>query len=252
MVVMGLQGFTKKTSFKSAIAVGQISEFSLVLVILGTQLGHVPQTVVALVTMIGIITIGVSTYLILYDDQIYERLEKALGIFERRDSKQAPDKLEHYDIILFGYIAGSDRFIKTFERMEKRYLVVDYNPETIDYLHTKKIPCRYGDANDSEFLEELNLDQVRLVVVNVTEFAANKLITNHVRYHNKRAVIIAMNKSDKIENSLELYEDGASYVMMPHHQNSIKISGIINRHGFNVKEFDNLRSKHTRTLLGED
>lgn len=251
LIVMGLQGFTKKTSFKAAITVSQISEFSLVLVILGAQLGHVSRDVVALITLISIITIAISTYLILYDDQIYNKLERFLGVFERRNPKIFSESLAHYDIVLFGYIAGSERFVKTFGKMGKRYLVVDYNPETIDDLRTKKIPCRYGDANDSEFLEELELDKVRLVVINITDFAANKLIVNHVRYHNKRAVIIAMNKSDKVENSLELYEDGASYVMMPHHQNSIRISRIIHRHGLSAKEFRGLKAQHTKALLNE-
>ncbi len=186
----------------------------------------------------------------LYDDELYQRLEPFLRIFERKNSKPVKESPSHnYEVVMFGYIAGSEHFIRTFKKLGKRFLVVDYNPETIDYLKSKDIPCRYGDANDSEFLEELELDGARLVVINVTDFLANKLIVRHVRYHNKRAIIIAMNRTDSVEDSIEIYEDGANYVMMPHHQNSIKISSMINRYHFDAKNFEQLKTKQMHNLL---
>ena len=38
-------------------------------------------------------------------------------------------------------------------------MVVDYNPETIMDLAKEGIDCRYGDASDSELLNELNLSK---------------------------------------------------------------------------------------------
>lgn len=251
MSVMGLLGYTKKTSFKVALTVGQISEFSLILILLGRQAGHIDENVASTMTVVGLITIAASTYMVIYSDELYKRFEPILGIFERSNVRLAKEKPAHYEIIMFGYIAGSEHFIRTFKKLGKRFLVVDYNPETIDYLRSKDIPCRYGDGNDSEFLEELDLESARLVVINVTEFVANKLIVRHVRAQSKRAIIIAMNRSDKIENSLELYEDGANYVMMPHHQTSIKVSTLISRHQFNHKNFDQLKAKQTQSLLRE-
>lgn len=250
MTIMGMLGYSRKTGFKAGLAVAQISEFSLILIVLAQNVGHVSEDVVGMVTLIGLITIAISSYMIIYSDELYEKIESSLKIFEKSSTKGEQKSVE-YEAILFGYKGGSKYFIDTFRKLNKKFLVVDYNPEIIDQLRTKKINCRYGDANDAEFLEELNLDRTRLVIINLTEYDPNKLIVNHVRLHNKKAVVIAMTKSDDVENALELYEDGASYVMMPHYQNALKISSLIKRHGLAVGEFKDLKTKHTHYLLNE-
>src|SRR5690606_16936461 len=66
LAIMGISGYTKKTSFKTAVNSAQISEFSLIIILLAEEYGRVNEGVVSLVTLIGIITIGVSTYMITY------------------------------------------------------------------------------------------------------------------------------------------------------------------------------------------
>jgi len=59
--------------------------------------------------------------------------------------------------VLFGYNRIGYDLLKSFKKLKKKYLVVDYNPETIQKLTKKNIKCRYGDVDDSEFIDELNL-----------------------------------------------------------------------------------------------
>src|SRR5690606_30796450 len=66
LVIMGLMGYRKRTSFLAGLTVAQISEFSLILAALGLRVGHIDESILGLVTAVGIITIGLSTYLILY------------------------------------------------------------------------------------------------------------------------------------------------------------------------------------------
>lgn len=249
IVIMSLLGYTKKTSFMAGIAIAQISEFSLVLVLLAQELGKIPASVVTLVTLVGIITITASTYLVLYADRLYAFFERPLSFLERPQLKAERQTTEHHEVILFGFKGGSHNFLNAFKKLGKSYLVVDYDPETIELLRDQHVKYRYGDANDPEFLEELQLDKVKLVIVNLTDFEANRLILNHVRYNNQRAVVIAMTKSDKISNALELYEKGATYVMMPHYLGSTRISNIIRSHGLKAESFTSLRTRHTNYLL---
>jgi Kef-type K+ transport system membrane component KefB len=252
MTIMGTLGYTRKTSFKVALTVAQISEFSLILILLAQQSGHVEPQVSAIMTIVGLLTIAVSTYMVIYDDKLYKWLSPILVVFERRKIRQEPQTTQKFDIVLFGYKGGSQNFIKTFKRLGKRFLVVDYDPETIDTLNSQGIPSRYGDANDSEFLDELNLGAAKLVIINLTDYAANTMITDHVRFQNKSTVIIAMTKSDKIENALELYEKGATYVMMPHFLSASKIATIIARRDLKSASFKQLRDKHTKFLLHQE
>ena len=57
MTMMGIQGYTKKTSFKLGLTVAQISEFSLIFILLAHSVGSVEGEIVSLVTLVGIITI---------------------------------------------------------------------------------------------------------------------------------------------------------------------------------------------------
>ena len=81
MVLMGLMGYTKRTGFLSGLTVAQISEFSIILVALGVSVGHLDQNILSLVTMVGLITIAGSTYMITYSKQIYNEMHGLLSIF---------------------------------------------------------------------------------------------------------------------------------------------------------------------------
>ncbi len=66
MAILGVMGYRKRTGFLAGLTVAQISEFSLMLAAFGRSLGHIDDQTVALVTLVGLITITLSTYLILY------------------------------------------------------------------------------------------------------------------------------------------------------------------------------------------
>ena len=68
--------------FFAAVSTAQVSEFSFVLVALGNRLGHISDEVLGLVTLVGVITIALSSYTILYTRKIYERLEPLLKWFD--------------------------------------------------------------------------------------------------------------------------------------------------------------------------
>jgi Kef-type K+ transport system membrane component KefB len=84
MAIMGAMGYRKRTGFLAGLTVAQISEFSIVFVAMGITLGHVGVPVLGLVTLVGVVTITLSTYMILYAQPLYERLAPWLGVFERR------------------------------------------------------------------------------------------------------------------------------------------------------------------------
>ncbi len=64
MAIMGYMGYRKRTGFMAGLTVAQISEFSIVFVAMGVTLGHVGDDALGLVTLIGLITISVCTYMV--------------------------------------------------------------------------------------------------------------------------------------------------------------------------------------------
>ncbi|MEX2130320.1 MAG: cation:proton antiporter, partial [Pseudohongiellaceae bacterium] len=84
MIIMGFMGYRKRTGFLAGLTVAQISEFSLIFVTMGVTLGHVTTASLGLVTLVGMITITLSVYMITYSHFLYRWLEPLLGVFERR------------------------------------------------------------------------------------------------------------------------------------------------------------------------
>jgi len=242
MTIMGLSGYTKKTSFKTGIAGAQVSEFSFILLLLANQLGKVTNEVLSLVTVVALITIAVSSYTITYSDQLYILFERYLALFERKKLRHEHEHREHFDLVLFGYHKGGRDFLHVFEQLKKSHVVVDYDPSVIDILETKQTRYVYGDATDLELLNEINLEAAKLVVSMVTDFPTNMFLANWLRTHNPHAVFIST--ADTIEQAAELYELGVDYVILPHFLGTEKISAFIRKSGLKRSEFKHYREKH--------
>jgi len=247
MMTMGLLGYTKQTSFKTAVTMAQISEFSLVLGSLALSKGRVHGDFVSILTLVALITIAISTYLMLYSDGLFARLEKHLNMFERAKAQyEQKEARHHYEMVLFGYQRGGHEFVKVFKSLKKRFVVIDYDPDVIDSLEHAEIDYLYGDVTDVELLDEVGLEHAKMVVSTITDHATNKFLVGLIEKSNSNAVVIA--HADTVEEAAELYELGASYVMMPHYIGSEKIGAFIKRSGFKKSEFRKFRDRHLAYL----
>lgn len=245
MILMGMLRYTKKTGLQAGLTVAQISEFSLILIALGVNVGHLSKEILSLITIIGLITILGSSYLIIYSEKIYLHLEKYLSIFERKIVKK-DNKRKDYDIILFGYNRIGFDFVNSFKKLKKKFLIVDYNPEVISNLQKEKIDCEYGDVDDAEFLEQLNLKNIKMGVSTIPNFDTNTLLIKTIRKVNKKAILLCV--SHHIDEAHKLYSAGASYVVMPHFLGGRYASLLVDKYGFDVNRFNEERKKHISHL----
>lgn len=242
MASLGLLGYTKLTSFKAGIHLSQVSEFSIVLVVLAVQTQLIDERAASVMTLVALITIGVSSYLMKYDDKLYRRADKLLGLFERKHPSERRQKRGLYDAILFGYHHGGHEFLHLFRDMKQRYLVVDYDPEVIEHLEAQGVRHAYGDATDTEFLEEINAGHAKFVASTIIDRRVNLLILGYL--HRYSTDITFLCHARTYEDALELYEHGAAYVILPRFLGSEYITSHIKRHGMNRKAFDSFRAKH--------
>jgi FlaA1/EpsC-like NDP-sugar epimerase len=246
VIIMSAMGYSSKTSFRTGLTVAQISEFSLIMIILGIQAGHIPAVYLSLTTIVGIVTISISTILILYADGVYRALKPLLVLFERKRPIEDSDRQETYYAILFGCHRVGHDFLSSILNLRKPYLVVDFDPEVIRSLQGRGINARYGDAEDNEFLDSLQLDKAKLIISTIPEYVPNELLLNKVRKSNPKAVVIAM--AQRIKEAQKFYADGASYVIMPHYTGGNYAAMLVDKHGHNQKKFDLEKAKHLRHL----
>ncbi len=248
--LMGRLGYTKRTSFLAGLTVAQISEFSIILIVLGIKLGHLSVEILSIVTFVGLITIAGSTYMILYSNGLYSYFSKYLGVFEKKGEKVDEHKYQKhkkYDIILFGYNRIGYDLAKSFKKIRKKFIVADYNPETIIKLANEKIDCIYGDAGDSEFLGEFDFKNTKMIFSTIPDFDTNMTLLKIIRNENKKSIIFVI--SHQIDQAIELYSNGATYVVLPHFLGGQHASTLIENYKFDAQSFMKERELQIKKLI---
>jgi Kef-type K+ transport system membrane component KefB len=184
MIIMGAMGYRAQVSFKAGLAVAQISEFSLILIALGYSLGQVDETVLSLVTIVGVVTITVSTYFILYSEQIYQKIAPALQIFERKRLENLADTevQEHpYDAIVVGAGRLGTDLVAGLVAKNAKLLVVDIDPQALQRIKGQNVHTLYGDISDPEFAATLPIHEANSVICAIPEYSANFLLLETLR-----------------------------------------------------------------------
>jgi len=246
MSSMAFSGYTKRNNFLTGTTLAQISEFSLIVLTLGFTLGHISQEILTTITLTGIITITLSTYMIIYSNEFYSKMKGVISIFERKKIRKEGKKSKKYDAILFGYNRIGFGILNSLKSINKSYLVVDYNPDTIAGLTKARIPAFYGDAFDSEFLDDLPLDKIQLAVSTIPDYETNMLLIEHMRIINKNAIIIV--RAKRIRDAIDYYKKGASYVLTPHFLGGEYVSKMIRADRVDAKGYAHEKEKHIRML----
>lgn len=237
--------YTKRTNFLVGITLAQISEFSLIILGVGVSLGHIMPEILYTSILTMVITIVLSTYMILYSKDFYPKMTRFAGLFEKKGVREKVSR-KHYDSILFGYNRIGFSILNAMKSAKRKYLVVDYNPDTITTLNKFKIPCLYGDVDDPELIKDLPLDKIKLAVSTIPDFEANFLLVENIRVVNSKAIIIV--RAHTIEDALELYKKGANYVLTPHFLGGEYISKMIKEIGVKEKDYDKEKEKHIKVL----
>lgn len=259
MILMGILGYKKKTSFMAGLTVAQISEFSIILITILVNGGYFlyldsmnlfydSSDLLLLVTTVGLITITGSSYLILYADRIYPFLQNFLTIFERKDisNKEKEKKEKKYDCLLFGCNRIGFDILRALDKTKSKYAVIDFDPQKIKNFEKKGIEVIYGDSGDSNFLDELPFKKVKMIVSTIPDLNVNLLLLEKIKLYNKNAISVMV--SYNAEDAIKLYDNGASYVVIPHFLGGHYTATMIETHGTNLDRFLREKLNHIQYL----
>lgn len=190
MAIMGYMGYRKRTGFLAGLTVAQISEFSIIFVAMGISLGHVGNSALGLTTLVGLITIALSSYMILHSHRLYSWVAPWVGVFERthpfrelavehgRRDGQRPD------VVVFGLGRYGSRLARTLRQQGIRVLGVDFDPEVVRAQQNHGVDARFGDGEAPDYVESLPLADVRWVVSTLPDYASNRGLVSTLREQN--------------------------------------------------------------------
>lgn len=228
LVIMGFMGYRKRTGFLAGLTVAQISEFSLIFMAMGFTLGHVNRESLGLVTLVGLITIVISVYMITYSHILYRWLEPLLSLFERKvpfreeTKEQRSIEKKTYDVILFGLGRYGSAIMENLWNEKFRVLAIDFDPEVVRHWRAAGYDVMYGDACDQEFVATLPVKGAKWVVSAMSQHDLG------LTHEDPRLVLIDSLKTQKYKGKIaistqqahkipELQSKGVDLVFLPFH-----------------------------------
>ncbi|MBD3313992.1 hypothetical protein GF345_06120 [Candidatus Woesearchaeota archaeon] len=249
MVISAVARYTKRNSFLTAISLAQISEFSLIIVSQGLIVGHISRDLFSLTILLAIVTITATSYLMNFELKIFNFFSKYLTPFDiaatTEQLQYIPEELE-YDFILVGYDRIGYNIFKMLDKAKKSFLVIDFNPDIVKRLASKKIPCFYGDIGDPEILDRLNLKKTEIVVSTVPGVEDNIHLLKRVKGENPKILVFVT--ASVIEDALKLYKEGADYVILPHFLGGERVSNLLEDVKGDAKKLNLAKLEHIDDL----
>ncbi|OIO18617.1 MAG: hypothetical protein CO029_01580 [Candidatus Magasanikbacteria bacterium CG_4_9_14_0_2_um_filter_41_10] len=238
--------FTRRNSFLAGVTAAQVSEFGFILIFTGVGLGHLHGNELPLFTIVALTTIFVSSYAITYNEQLYKFVRPMLDMFGRDKSQQKENKSDIYDVWVIGYHRIGWKICETLAQEKKTFAVVDYNPKAIAKLKHRGIPAFFGDVADVEFLESIQLEEAKIIIMTIPEADDQLTLIKHIRMKSETVHIVGNLYHN---NSLEdLYQAGANYVMMPHLLGGQWMSDVLQHYPWTKKTFIDLKKEQREEM----
>ncbi len=218
LIIMGMMGYRRRTSFHAGLTVAQISEFSLILAAMGLELGHISSRIMGIITLVGVVTIFLSTYMIQYSGRLYSLLSDTLKVFERRnpfreETGDVRAGVMEPDAVIIGLGPYGRSIAKRLLGYGKQIVGVDFDPWTLHILSGWGAEVVYGDTTDSELYSRLPLKKCKWVVGTVRSDYINSALLSFLRLNRYRGKIALTATSREQAESYE--RNGAHVVLRP-------------------------------------
>ena len=224
IVIMAWMGYRARTGFLAGLTVAQISEFSLIFMAIGLSLGHVDQSAVGLVTLVGLVTIAISVYMITYSHPLYEWAKPFLRAFDFGHRREAAADIgrkgQDAEIIVFGLGRFGGRLLRRLEDAGFSVLGVDLDPHAVRRWAAQGYAVRYGDVTEPEFWTELPLASARWLVLSVpygaillTETDARSGLMSAIRTHRFGGRVAITVRDD--DEARRIGESGVDLILYP-------------------------------------
>lgn len=222
LLILGVFGFRKHTIFQTALNLSQISEFSLVVMLVGVQLKLVDSSALSVMSAVAVLSIVFSSIMITYSKHLFKIAKPFVGFFEHKSKihflevKNEKELEDH--VILIGAHRVGGPIVKFLQKEKIPLLVMDFNPHVVEELGKEGVNVVYGDVGDTDILDNLSLNQARLIISTATDLTDNEMLLGECKRRRIRAKVVV--RALDPDHAEILKKQGADYVILPE-----KVSG---------------------------
>jgi Kef-type K+ transport system membrane component KefB len=222
MLILGMFGFRKHTLFQTSLNLSQISEFSLVVLLVGVEMGIASQSSLSVMAAVAVFSIIFSSIMIAYSKKIFKFASPVLPFFEHKSKThfleaKLEEELQDHVIIIGAHRVGGP-VVRYLQKSEIPFLVMDFNPHIVEQLRQKEVKVIYGDVGDPDILDNLQLEKAKLIISTASDMTDNSILLEECKRRKVRAKVVARALDHDHAEALKAL--GADYVILPE-----KVSG---------------------------
>ncbi len=203
------EGFSAETSFIGSVNMVQVSEFSLVVGALAVAQDLVDEPILGYLSLMALVTMTLSTYVILTNRALYERARPLLdriGVGGDVDA-DLPGYEGH------AVVVGYDDLVRTamppIREHFEQVVVVERSTAGMDELADSDVAFVYGDAKHGDVRTDADVSEAALLVSVARPTSVNRHLLADLP-DDAKAFVAAV---DPVE-ARDLYEGGTDYVIL--------------------------------------
>lgn len=211
MFIIARGGYSERTAFMTSVTVAQISEFSFIFAAVGLSAGLIDDSILALITVIGLITIAVSSYMILYNEGLYEWARR-LGLLrpfrasQETEEEATSDLRDH--LIVVGMNSMGRYLAEHLHERGETVLSIDTDARKLRDLPGHTLA---GSTDYPSVLDEAALPQAKMLISALHIEDSNNLLA----YRCQRAGVPVAIHAFHPSVAAELIELGVDYLIDP-------------------------------------
>jgi voltage-gated potassium channel Kch len=215
-----------RTSFIATISLTSYSEFTLIAGTVAASAGFIPGGVVVAFALLTAVSFAINAPLSTWEEKLWERFEAILTRYERdvRHPDQQTISLGSASYLVVGMGNAGQAAYDRLKKDEKHVVGMDIDPARIERNLAEGRRVIYGDMQDIELWNNLNLDDIKSVILAIGTPEAKVNATKYMRQNNYGGTIYALTMRDDEHKALR--EAGASAVCLPITQAGRKLAEL--------------------------
>ncbi len=217
LLILGIFGFRRHTLFQTSLNLSQVSEFALVILLLGVKTNTASASALSIMAAVTVLSVIISSFLITFSKGLYRYFNPLLGFFEHSSKthyleRKLDSKLTDH-IVIFGANRVGNPLVKFLKREEIPFVVMDFNPKIIEELWKDDVIAVYGDIGDPDVLDGVQLETAKLIICTANDLVDNQLLLIECKRRKVSAPIVV--RAQDVEDEELLEKMGADYVIIP-------------------------------------
>lgn len=219
-IVSLFSGYGSRIGLETGITLAQASEFGFIIAALGASSSIITSDLFSFLVTIVAFSMIITPHLMNYSPRISNFLTSKLNqwlklsnvkLFNKQieELRNIPSKkkLEGHIVIIGGGLIG--RKLAKKLKLDHKVLLVDSDPEVVVQGKNDDMPFVYGTADDEELMEQLDLDDAKLIVITMLNHKEAINFVSVIKKSYPKTCIFAI--ATHFYDAMDFYKRGVDY-----------------------------------------